>query len=458
MKSSLDFNFGDSRLNCRGNEFIESINEKNSVIIHKISNGWNEEMAYGRFLNNEKVTSEELIKAVSSSVGNAVEGKHVLILEDSSELNYTAKEKRIKDLGKVAKGLDSGFEMHPNLVIDATDGSIIGISDIHTWKRKKTKLTQKQLRKSSYLDKESGRWITSAQNSISVCNKAQMRTVVGDREADMYDLFNNLVDTTKGNHVVIRSQYNRVLYDENINLFEYIDNLPVKGIYEVDLPKTDDRSAHTARLEVRYTKAKIQRPKEFWDKSAPKFIELNVVDVREQSESVVNNEKPIHWRLHTSHEVENVITARLVIDWYCNRWWIEQLFRTIKKKGLRIEDSQVESYERLVKLVILAMIASVRALQLTKARDGDTSQKLTIVFCSEEIVILMALCREYEGKTKKLKNPHSIENLAYGSWVIARLGGWKGYASQGPAGPITMLEGLKKFSSVVQGWNLCSGK
>ncbi len=70
----------------------------------------------------------------------------------------------------------------------------------------------------------------------------------------------------------------------------------------------------------------------------------------------------------------------------------------------------------------------------------------------------MALCRKYEGKTKKLKNPHSIENLAYGSWVIARHGGWKGYASQGPAGPITMLEGLKKFSSVVQGWNLCSGK
>ena len=43
-----------------------------------------------------------------------------------------------------------------------------------------------------------------------------------------------------------------------------------------------------------------------------------------------------------------------------------------------------------------------------------------------------------EGNTKKQKNPYPPSSMAYAAWVVARLGGWSGYASQRPAGPITM--------------------
>ncbi len=38
------------------------------------------------------------------------------------------------------------------------------------------------------------------------------------------------------------------------------------------------------------------------------------------------------------------------------------------------------------------------------------------------------------------------------SWMIARLGGWKGYASERKPGPITMHYGLIRFALIAAVW------
>jgi len=61
-----------------------------------------------------------------------------------------------------------------------------------------------------------------------------------------------------------------------------------------------------------------------------------------------------------------------------------------------------------------------------------------------------------DKRLKKTVNYYSIENLAWASWIIARLGGWKGYVkSEGFAGPITIGRGLKMFYGIYDGWKLC---
>ncbi len=44
--------------------------------------------------------------------------------------------------------------------------------------------------------------------------------------------------------------------------------------------------------------------------------------------------------------------------------------------------------------------------------------------------------------------------LSWAAWIIGRLGGWNGYASQCPAGPITMSNGLRRFQKMYAGWEI----
>ena len=44
--------------------------------------------------------------------------------------------------------------------------------------------------------------------------------------------------------------------------------------------------------------------------------------------------------------------------------------------------------------------------------------------------------------------------FAWASWIIARLGGWSGYATGRPAGPITIGHGLKRFAAILHGFTL----
>ena len=60
----------------------------------------------------------------------------------------------------------------------------------------------------------------------------------------------------------------------------------------------------------------------------------------------------------------------------------------------------------------------------------------------------------YEGKTEKLKNRNNPATLKWASWIIARVGGWKGYASQRPPGPITFFKGLYNFNLLFEGWSI----
>jgi hypothetical protein len=60
--------------------------------------------------------------------------------------------------------------------------------------------------------------------------------------------------------------------------------------------------------------------------------------------------------------------------------------------------------------------------------------------------------KKVQGKTKKLSNPFYKNKLPWAFWILARLGGWKGYASQRKPGFATLINGLKKFYILYLGY------
>ena len=93
-------------------------------------------------------------------------------------------------------------------------------------------------------------------------------------------------------------------------------------------------------------------------------------------------------------------------------------------------------------------------MQLLLAYDNDESQPVKEVFSEAELACLKELGKKLEQKKTQVKNESSTKKLSWASWIIARLGGWKGATKQRPPGPITMKKGVDKFDLIFQGWSL----
>ena len=102
------------------------------------------------------------------------------------------------------------------------------------------------------------------------------------------------------------------------------------------------------------------------------------------------------------------------------------------------------------------MLSSIlKIIQMKLAYDSEEEgQNIEEVFTQPEQECLNELNRKLEGKTDKLKNPFSPNQLKWATWIVGRLGGWKGYTSQRTLGLITLKTGLDKFYLIYEGWTL----
>lgn len=236
-------------------------------------------------------------------------------------------------------------------------------------------------------------------------------------------------------------------------MYEYLSDQEVSGQYEIQVrgDKRKNRESRDAIIEVKYCTVKVTRPI-MANKSLPEYLELTAIEARESEATVPEGEKPILWRLLTTHYVKDLSAAMQMVMWYKTRWLIEELFRLLKQQGIDIESSQLESGKGLKKLTIMAMQAALKILQLRQDRDGLCSIGGYVVFNQQEMAFAQTIYRaQYKGKTELQRNPHPKDTLAWMSWIIARMGGWKGYKSMGKPGPITYKRGLDKFNLMFLG-------
>jgi hypothetical protein len=218
----------------------------------------------------------------------------------------------------------------------------------------------------------------------------------------------------------------------------------------VTISPAPGRKARTAKLEVRFCRIEIKRPKVAGrNRDLPGTIALNMVEAREIDPP--GGTKPIYWRLLTTHQVETLAQANFITQLYRQRWVIEELFRTLKSRGFDIERVAIAEAP-FEKLAAAAIVAAVTVMQMVRERDGIAKRRLEDVFEPGEFRALEAVSRSLEGKTKKQRNPHPKTSLAFATWVCARLGGWTGY--YGKPGPVVILRGLYQFRAAQRGWSL----
>jgi hypothetical protein len=439
--------FGDARLRRVGARLLTAMREQPTMCVHALAEDRNEEVAFGRFLDHDGVSQAEMVVTAGRLTGQRAAGRHVLAIQDTTELNFPAHTASKCGFGRSGNGRDIGLFIHPSIAVDARSGGVIGLVGTQVINRTGGKVADRKGRPAAA--KESQRWLAAAEEAGEVLATAAMITVVADRESDVYDQF---ARRPAGVHLLSRSAQDRGL-TTGLVLSKTIAVWPEQGRAVIAVAAAPGRRARTAHVAMRYGKVALRRP-ETADRRLAASVELFVVDVAEVDPPA--HTAPLHWRLLTTHAVTSLAEAGQIVAWYRLRWTIEQVFRTLKSAALQVEQSQVVEARRFMKLAVVALIAAVRIVQIVLGRDGHTGQGMADAIDRASEPVLRAINRRVEGKSETLKNPHAPASLAWLAWIVARLGGWSGYTSSGykPPGPKTIARGLTRLDGLIEGWTM----
>lgn len=453
INSFPDFNgmFGDKRLEKRAAQALQKLTSGRTSSVRQITQSNAEQKSFYRLFNNENFSEEKIEQSIVQRCGQLCKGRHVLCIQDTTEFNLSGQQRRIKPqsgLGKTSKNDVLGFMLHSSLVVDANKGSALGYSYIKTWERKENAPDryQRNYQQLPIEKKESYKWIAAANQSQVLLQQAELLTIIADRESDIYDLLAS-VDGER-THLLIRSNFNRQIVGGG-KLADYLNSLPVMHEYVVSIQRDIRKGIEKrcAQVALKWGKVLVLKSEKTKNKKLAAQKEMYVVEAQE-----MNKAKGIYWRILTTHPVTSVQEAMQIIEWYKQRWHIEQIHRLLKTEGFRIESSQLEQGWAIRKLTMLAMMATLRILQMMLAYEDENEQPINEVFDEDQQQCLTMMNKQLEGDTNKLKNPAQSNTLKWATWIIARLGGWKGYRSQRKPGPIVLQKGLAKFYHIYEGW------
>ena len=267
--------------------------------------------------------------------------------------------------------------LHAVLAVDASTGGVLGLVDAKVWNRKGGKAKHRRTRKTP--QKDSQRWLDGTMRAGEVLAAADSITVVSDRESDIYEHFARRPDNV---HLIVRACQSRQIEtdeEDQINLlFAHVDSLPEQGRFEVNIPAAPGRKARATELAVRFCRVEVCKPLHGAARDLPATVPLTIVDVRETS--IPEDGKPIHWQLLTTHPITNLSEARRIVYFYRMRSIIEEYFHTLKTAGFDIEAADISDPNVMIKFVTATAVAAVTVMQLVKARDGMTGEKLTDAF------------------------------------------------------------------------------
>lgn len=446
----------DRRLVKRSNKILDDLFRKSVHSIRQFTKTDSDAKGCYRFLQNSRVSEQDILANMVANCRAGCAGKYVLCLQDTSEINLSSHSRRIhKDeyIGttnaKNEQGL--GFFVHPSLVVDAQTGVPYGYSDVKIWNRPLTFRSkhQRQYNNLPIEEKESYKWIEVSRNTQSALSDVVAgMVIVQDREGDIYEQFAVVPD--QRTDLLIRCRSDRRLTDGS-KLFGCLSGQSAQGVYEVVVPAKETRKKRIARMEVRYRRVEITKT-DGSSKQAPASVELYLVEAKETGYS---GKDRICWRLLTTIEVSSIEIAKGCIEWYSWRWTVEEVFKVLKKEGYNIEASELEYASSIRKLCLMIMETVIKLFLMRLAyAQPETDLSAESCFSEEEIEFLEHQIVALEGKTDKQKNPYKANDLKRYVWAIARLGGWKGYESKRHPGITTLWIGLNHFKAAFEGWQL----
>jgi hypothetical protein len=362
----------------------------------------------------------------------------VLVAQDTTALSYNQLQ-QTQGLGPIGESYSRGLFLH-SLQAFRLDGIPLGTAWAETWARP-PQSDRTHRNEQSTDEKESGRWIR-ALHAASERARQMPRTrviVCGDRESDMYELYDQTLAAPKNLFVLVRGQHDRCLED-GTQLMAALAAAPLGGTMQVKVPRREGRPARVATLELRWLKVEIKPPAVALKKSWPS---LKVYAVLAREVGAPAEAEPIQWVLITTWPVQTLKMARRVVRWYALRWGIE-CWHKVLKVVCGVERRQMKSAAALEKALALDMMVSARILLMSRLGKEHPDLPAHILYSPEELAVLEVKKKE-TGKFPLSKKLTVLE----ANILVAMLAGFWARKSDGHPGAQILAEGLQVLHALV---------
>ena len=294
-----------------------------------------------------------------------------------------------------------GLILHDTMAF-SVEGTPLGLMDVQCWARDGLTFGKHHERKNKPIEqKESLKWL----NSFQAAAKAQrqcsdtMIVSVGDREADIYELFQLALETPKGPKLLVRAEHDRLLADGQGHLWSVVGQQPVAGIHEIRIPRRQNQVARDAQLEVRFAQVQLNPPQ-----AKPHLKPLTMWAVLALEIDVPEGVDALCWMLLTTCEVSTCAQSIEKLTWYTRRWGIEVYHRTLKS-GCKIEERQLGSACRIEACLAVDMVVAWRVFHLVKLGRETPNVPCSVFFEDAE---WKALCSHITQKPVPPDQPPSL--------------------------------------------------
>lgn len=412
---------------------------------------WAELKATYRLLNQRGVSFETVIATHVARTRQACrEPGEYLIIEDTTDLDFTAHHPATEDLGVIGNGQGRGFELHSALAVrveawtleQRPEGTLLGLFD-QQCRRPRPAPKQESARRRLSRARKTQCWAAAFEEAGGPPAGCQW-IYIADRESDFYEPMQRVLG--RGGDFIIRGYHDRRLADEAGHLREALAQAPVLGQMTVEVRARGGAPQRTAIVEVRRVRVDLDGP---WRPSgwqAP-VRDVWAVEVREvhAPEGV---KEPLHWVLLTSLPCARWSQVQRVIGRYTARWWVEEYHKALKT-GTRVEESQLERSYRLEPLIGILAVVAVRLLSTKMlARSRPDSFEAAESFSPEMLALL-------EKKLGRPQGGWTNRNLLV---TTARLGGFPARKGDGMPGWQTIWRGWQRLMWMSEGVETLKGE
>ena len=328
---------------------------------------WKATQALYRWLGEPDVTFAALMQPhVQQTRAQATAAPVILLVQDTTDIDWSHRHK-ISGVGQIGNERGRGFFVQTVLAVRPATGEVLGCLAQEPFVRIPAPQGEERSHRHKRQERETDVWMRQVQ-VIGTPAPGRMWIHVGDRGADLFPFFQACHQTQT--HFLVRAAQNRRVQGQDAAIgyaLTHVRSWPSQASRPFELPARHGHPGRATHLQLAWGSMTLLPPRQ--EPRAGKEP-LTGWGIRVWEEQAPDGEEPVEGVLLTSVPTTTLEQAWERVDWYRQRWLVEDYHQCLKS-GCRIEERQVQSVDGLIRLLGLLSRLSVRLLQIRAAARAE---------------------------------------------------------------------------------------